>query len=81
MLGEEKLLLVILTMLIVICFYVSSVDEKRKTINIIEMAEQERRSKRDIAITKVMDIFCKRSERDYHQKERLLVSIIEDAQR
>tara|TARA_R110000744_G_scaffold357580_2_gene464444 strand:+ start:3888 stop:4040 length:153 start_codon:yes stop_codon:yes gene_type:complete len=32
MLGEEKLLLVILTMLIVICFYVSSVDEKRKTM-------------------------------------------------
>jgi hypothetical protein len=45
------------------------------------MAEQDRRQKRDVAIEKIMGRFCKRGERDYYQKERLLVSIIEDAQR
>ena len=43
------------------------------------IAEQDRRRKRDIAIEKIMSRFCKKGERDYHQKERLLVSIIEDA--
>ena len=45
-----------------------------------DMAEQKRRKKRDEAINKIMERFCKRGERDYHQKEQLLVSIIEDAQ-
>lgn len=45
-----------------------------------DMAEQKRRKKRDKAIDKIMERFCKRGERDYHHKERLLVSIVEDAQ-
>lgn len=45
------------------------------------MAKQDKRRKRNIAIEKIMGRFCKRGERDYHQKERLLVSIIEEAQR
>jgi len=45
-----------------------------------DMAEQKRRKKRDEAIDKIMERFCKRSERDYHEKERLLVSLIENAQ-
>lgn len=44
------------------------------------MAEQKRRKKRDEAIDKVMERFCKRGDRDYYEKERLLVSIIENAQ-
>lgn len=45
-----------------------------------DMAEQKRRKKRDEAINKIMERFCKRGERDYHEKERVLVSIIENAQ-
>lgn len=45
-----------------------------------DMAEQKRRKKRDEAIYKIMERFCKRGERDYHEKERLLVSLIEKAQ-
>lgn len=45
-----------------------------------DMAEQKRRNKRDEAIDKIMERFCKRGERDYHEKERLLVSLIENAQ-
>jgi hypothetical protein len=45
-----------------------------------DMAEQKRRKKRDEAIDKIMERFCKRRERDYHEKERLLVSLIENAQ-
>jgi len=45
-----------------------------------DMAEQKRRKKRDEAIDKIMELFCKRGERDYHHKERLLVSLIENAQ-
>jgi len=45
------------------------------------MAEQKSRKLRDKAINKIMERFCKRGEADYHQKERLLVSIIEDAQK
>ena len=45
-----------------------------------DMAEQKRRKKRDEAIDKIMERFCKRGERDYHDKERLLVSLIENAQ-
>ena len=41
-----------------------------------DMAEQKRRKLRDKAIDKIMERFCKRGETDYHQKERLLVSII-----
>ena len=44
------------------------------------MADIKRRSKRDKAIEKIMDRFCSRGERDYHYKERLLVSIIEELQ-
>ena len=46
-----------------------------------DMAEQKRRKLRDKAIDKIMERFCKRCETDYHQKERLLVSIIKDAQK
>ena len=45
-----------------------------------DMAEQKRRKKRDEAIDKIMERFCKRGERDYHEKERLLVSLIENVQ-
>lgn len=45
-----------------------------------DMADQKRRKKRDEAIDKIMERFCKRGERDYHEKERLLVSFIENAQ-
>lgn len=45
-----------------------------------DMAEQKRKKKRDEAIDKIMERFCKRGERDYHHKEKLLVSLIEDAQ-
>ena len=45
-----------------------------------DMTEQKRRKKRDEAIDKIMERFCKRGERDYHEKERLLVSLIENAQ-
>jgi hypothetical protein len=45
-----------------------------------DMAEQKRRKKRDEAIDKIMERFCKRGERDYNDKERLLVSLIENAQ-
>ena len=45
-----------------------------------DMAEQKRRKKRDEAIDKIMERFCKRGERDYHHKEQLLVSLIENAQ-
>jgi hypothetical protein len=45
-----------------------------------DMAEQKKRKKRDEAIDKIMECFCKRGERDYHEKERFLVSIIEIAQ-
>jgi hypothetical protein len=45
-----------------------------------DMAEQKRRKKRDEAIDKIMERFCKRGEKDYHQKEKLLVSIIESSQ-
>ena len=45
-----------------------------------DMAEQKRRKKRDEAIDKIMERCCKRGERDYYEKERLLVSIIENAQ-
>jgi hypothetical protein len=44
------------------------------------MDEQNRRNKRDKAVDKIMESFYKRGERDYLHKERLLVSIIEDAQ-
>jgi hypothetical protein len=44
------------------------------------MAEQKRRVKRDEAIKKIMERFCKRGEHDYIAKERFLVSIIEKAQ-
>lgn len=44
------------------------------------MAKQKRRKKRDDVINKIMERFCKRGEHDYHHKERLLVSLIEDAQ-
>lgn len=45
-----------------------------------DMAEQKRRKKRDEAIDKIMERFCKRGERDYHHKEQLIVSLIENAQ-
>lgn len=45
-----------------------------------DMSEQKRRKKRDEAIDKIMEHFCKRGERDYHHKEQLLVSLIENAQ-
>ena len=45
-----------------------------------DMAEQQKRIKRDEAISKIMERFCDRGDRDYLQKERLLVSIIENAQ-
>lgn len=45
-----------------------------------DMAEQKRRKKRDEAIEKIMERFCKRGEPDYHHKENLLVSLIENAQ-
>jgi hypothetical protein len=45
-----------------------------------DMSEQKRRKKRDEAINKIMKRFCKRGEYDYHEKERLLISIIENAQ-
>lgn len=34
-----------------------------------DMAEQKRRKKRNEAIDKIMERFCKRGERDYHEKE------------
>jgi hypothetical protein len=43
------------------------------------MAEQKRRIKRDEAIIKIMKRFFI-GDRDYHHKEKLIVSIIEDAQ-
>lgn len=46
-----------------------------------DMAEEGRIKKRDEAIDKIMDRFCKRGERDYHHKEQLLVAIIEQAQK
>lgn len=45
-----------------------------------DMAEQRRRKKCDEAIDKIMKRFCKLGECDYHQKERMLVSFIENAQ-
>lgn len=46
-----------------------------------EMADLQKRMRRDEAIGKIMERFCKQGEKDYHHKERLLVSIIEQAQR
>ena len=45
-----------------------------------DMVEQRMRAKRDKAIDNIMGRFCKRGEQDYHQKEKALVSAIEDAQ-
>ena len=45
-----------------------------------DMAEQKRKQKRDDAVAKIMERFCKKGDRDYHHKDRLLVSIIENAQ-
>ena len=56
------------------------IKEMQMAIPFDDMAEQKRRGKRDKAIEKIMERFCKRGERDYHHKEILLVSIIEDAQ-
>lgn len=44
------------------------------------MAEQKRRNKRNEAIDKIMERFYKRGEKDYSEKQQLLVSIIEDVQ-
>lgn len=56
------------------------IKEMQMTAPYDDMAEQKRRKKRDEAIDKIMERFCKRGERDYHEKERVLVSIIENAQ-
>lgn len=45
-----------------------------------EMAEVRRREKRDKAVNKVMARLCKKGDRDYYQKEKVLVSAIEEAQ-
>lgn len=46
-----------------------------------EMYEIKKRANRDRAINKIMNTFYKRGERDFHQKERALVSIIEEVQK
>jgi len=46
-----------------------------------KMAAQKKRVLRDAAVGKLVANFCKRGDRDYYIKERLIVSIIEDAQR
>lgn len=46
-----------------------------------EMYEIKKRANRDRAINKIMNTFYKRGERDYHQKEKVLVSIIEEIQK
>lgn len=46
-----------------------------------EMSELNRRKKRDKAIEKIMERFCQRGTRDYYQKEKEAVKIIEEAQR
>ena len=56
------------------------IKEMQMATPINDMAEHKRIEKRDKAIDKIMERFCKRGERDYHHKERLLVSIVEDAQ-
>ena len=45
-----------------------------------EMHVANKRFKRDRAIDKIMERLVQRGTRDYHQKEKFLVSIIEDAQ-
>jgi hypothetical protein len=56
------------------------IKERQMVTPYDDMSEQKRRKKRDEAIDKIMERFCKRGERDYHDKERLLVSLIENAQ-
>lgn len=55
--------------------------EIRMATTYSDMAEHKRRAKRDEAVDKIMDRFCNRSERDYHQKEKLLVEIIKNIQK
>lgn len=45
-----------------------------------EMSKEIKRKKRDLAINKIMERFCKRGDRDYHHKEKLLVDIIKEFQ-
>lgn len=45
-----------------------------------DMHIQNIRKYRDKAVTKIMGRFCKRGERDYYHKERILVDIIEELQ-
>lgn len=45
-----------------------------------EMYNANKRFKRDRAINKIMERLVQRGTRDYHQKEKFLVSVIEDAQ-
>jgi hypothetical protein len=54
--------------------------ELNMPVPIDEMHRANQRSKRDAAITKVMERFCKLGERDYHQKERFLVGVMLDVQ-
>lgn len=42
------------------------------------MAEQVKRKKRDIALDKIMNRFCKKSERDYYEKERFLAGVLNE---
>jgi hypothetical protein len=56
------------------------IKEMQMTTPYNDMAEQERRKKRDEATDKIMKLFCKRGEKDYHYKERVLVSFIKSAQ-
>lgn len=44
------------------------------------MTEIKKRERRDKAIKKIMERFCKRGTNDYYEKEYFLVSVIEEAQ-
>ena len=56
------------------------IKEMQMAVPYNDMAEQKRRKKRDEAIEKIMERFCKRGENDYQEKERFLVSIIKTIQ-
>lgn len=45
-----------------------------------DMTEQKKKKKRDKAIGEIMERFCKKGERDYFHKLKLLASSIEKAQ-
>jgi len=45
-----------------------------------DMQFEKLRNQRDIVVNKIMDRFCRRGEKDYYDKERVLVSIIEKLQ-